>query len=115
MTLTGAVPPNLAFEPAWRDLERRSRILWLLLFTCLPGVFLLAYALNTLLLQRASFPVVGLAWMAAIAWAGYRMASFACPRCGKAFFENWYFFKPLRSNCAHCNLARWAKDDAAPG
>jgi len=108
------VTTNLAFEAAWRDLERKSKMLWLLLFACLPGVFLLAYLLNTLLLQDASFPVVGLVWMTAIGWAGFRMATFACPRCGAAFFENWYFFKPLRSNCAHCDLARWAKGDAPP-
>ncbi|HUL93439.1 MAG TPA: hypothetical protein VLV56_13930 [Burkholderiales bacterium] len=106
---------NLAFEPAWRDLDRRSRVLWLLLFACLPGVFLLAYLLNTLLLQDASFPAVGLVWMGAIAWAGVRVASFACPRCGRAFFENWYFFKPLRSSCAHCHLARGAKYEAPSG
>ena len=104
---------SLAFEAAWRDLRQRSRILWILLFACLPGVFLLAYILNALLLQDASFPLVAVAWMAAIAWAGFRMASFACPRCGAAFFENWYFFKPLRNNCAHCHLIRWAKDGAA--
>lgn len=105
---------GLSFEPAWRDLKRRSRILWFLLSACIPGVFLLAYVLNTLLSQNASFPVVGIAWMAAIAWAGFRMASFACPRCGQAYFENWYFFKPLRNSCAHCSLMRWAKDDAPP-
>jgi len=110
-----SVTTNLRFEPAWRDLHRRSKVLWLLLFACIPGVFLLAYVLNTLLLQDASFPVIGLAWMGAIAWAGFRVSSFACPRCGRAFFENWYFFKPLRSNCAHCHLARWAKDVAPPG
>jgi hypothetical protein len=109
------VTTNLAFEPAWRDLDRRSRVLWRLLFAWLPGVFLFAYLLNTLLpLEVTSFSVVGLAWMGAIAWAGFRMASFACPRCGAAFFENWYFFKPLRKSCAHCNLARSAKDDAPP-
>lgn len=118
MTQAGAVPVTTSrtFEPAWSDLERRSRLLWRLLFTCLPGVFLLTYLLNKFLLpDRAWFPVVGLAWMAAIAWAGFRMASFACPGCGRAFFENWYFFKPLRDSCAHCNLARRAKNDAPPG
>jgi len=34
-------------------------MLWLLLFACLPGVFLLAYLLNTLLQQDASFPLSG--------------------------------------------------------
>ena len=106
---------QLAFEPAWRDLERRSRVLWSLLFACLPGVFLLTYALNASLPLEAWFPVVGFSWMSAIAWAGIRMAGFACPRCGGAFFEPWYFFKPLSGHCAHCNLARWAKDDAPPG
>ena len=105
---------DLAFEAAWRDLDRRARVLWLLLFACLPGVFLFAYLFNALLQRDASFPVVGVAWMAAIAWAGLRMATFACPRCGAAFFESWIFFKPLRSNCAHCDLVRWAKDDAPP-
>ena len=93
---------NLALEAAWRE------ALWLIK----DGIC--TYLLNTLLQQDASFPVVGLVWMAAIAWAGYRMASFACPRCGAAFFETWYFFKPLRSSCAHCDLARWAKDNAPP-
>jgi len=104
------MPTSLPFEAAWRDLNRRSAILWLLLFGCIPGMFLLAYLLNDLLLQDAPFPVVALAWMAPIAWAGSRMAGFACPRCSRAFFENWYFLKPLRRNCSHCNLPRWAKD-----
>jgi len=108
------MPANLSLEAAWRDLNRRSAILWLLFFGCIPGMLLLAYLLNDLLLQEAPFFVVALAWIAAIAWAGSRMASFACPRCGRAFFENWYFFKPLRRNCAHCSLTRWAKEMPPP-
>jgi hypothetical protein len=104
------MPTNPSLEAAWRDLKHRSTILWLLLFGCIPGMSLVAYLLNDLLLQEAPFLVVALAWMAAIAWAGSRMASFACPRCSRAFFENWYFFKPLRQNCAHCSLTRWAKE-----
>ena len=104
------MPTGLSFEAAWRDLNRRSTILWLLLFGCIPGMFLFAYLLNDLLLQDAPILVVALAWMAAIAWAGSRMASFECPRCSGVFYENWYFFKPLRRSCAHCSLPRWAKD-----
>jgi hypothetical protein len=106
---------NLAFEAAWRDLERRSRMLWLLLGAYLPGTFLLAWVINMLFPQHTSLPLVGAAWMAAIGWVGFHMARFACPRCGATFFENWYFFKPLRNTCAHCDLARPAKSgDAAP-
>jgi hypothetical protein len=101
---------NPSLEAAWRDLNRRSAILWWLYLGCIPGMFLFSYLLNGLVFQRAPFLFVGLAWMAAIAWAGSRMASFACPGCGRAFFENWYFFKPLRQRCAHCSLARSAKE-----
>lgn len=104
------MPDMLTFEAAWRDLDRRSRILWVLLFGAIPGIFLLGYLLNDLLKQDAPILAVVLAWMAGIAWAGIRMASFACPRCGRAFFENWYFFKPLRHDCASCHLLRRAKD-----
>src|SRR2546422_11258840 len=81
------MPTSLSFEAAWRDLNRRSTILWLLLFGCIPGMFLFAYLLNDLLLQNAPVLVVALAWMAAIAWAGSRMASFVCPRCSRAFYR----------------------------
>jgi hypothetical protein len=108
------MPTNPSLEAAWRDLNRRSAILWLLLFGCVPGMFLLAYLLNDLLLQEAPFLVVGLAWIAAITWAGSRMAGFACPRCGRAFFDDWYFFKPLRRNCAHCSLTKWSKELPPP-
>ena len=106
------IDPSL--EAAWLDLHRRSKILWLLFFGFIPGMALLSYLLNDPLLQGAPFLVIALAWMGAIAWAGSRMASFACPRCSRAFFENWYFFKPLRQNCAHCSLARWAKEMPPP-
>jgi hypothetical protein len=104
------MPNILSFDAAWRDLDRRSAILWFLLFGCIPGIFFLGYLLNDLLQQNVPILAVGLAWMAGIAWAGSRMASFACPRCSRAFFENWYFFKPLRRSCAHCSLQRRAKD-----
>src|ERR1700693_2861813 len=52
-----------SLDAAWRDLNRRSTILWLLFFGCIPGMFLLAYLLNDLLLQEAPFFVVAIAWM----------------------------------------------------
>ena len=108
------MPASLSFDAAWRDLNHRSATLWYLLFSCIPGMFLLAYLLNDLLLQDAPLLLVALAWMTALAWAGSRMASFVCPRCSTAFFENWYFFKPLRRSCAYCSLTRGAKDMQSP-
>jgi hypothetical protein len=90
---------------AWGDLKRRSTMLWRLLFACLP-VFVAAYVLGLVLMQPWLYPVVAFAWLAAVGWVGYRMAAFSCPGCGGAFFETWYFFKPLRRACARCGLAR---------
>jgi hypothetical protein len=104
------MPTRLPFKAAWRDLNRRSALLWLLFFGCIPGMLLLAYLLNGLFIQEGLFVVVALAWMPAIAWAGDRMATFMCPRCTRAFFEDLYFFWPLRRSCAHCSLPRWAED-----
>ena len=91
---------------AWRALRRRSRFLWYVLFASLPGMFFFSWLLDGALRQSLLWPVVTFAFVAAIGVAGLRVARFACPRCGKPFFENFYFFKLLRMECAHCGLAR---------
>jgi hypothetical protein len=106
-----ALRATLPSEAAWRDLARRSTLLWRLLAACLP-VFFVAYVIGLWLAQPWLYPVVALAWLGAIGRVGARMAGFACPGCGGAFFENWYFFKPLRRRCARCNLPRGATTDA---
>jgi hypothetical protein len=92
-------------EAAWRVLQRKSTTLWRLLAACLP-VFFVAYVLGLVLAQPWLYPVAALAWLAAIGWAGVQVASFVCPGCGGLFFENWYFFKPLRRHCARCGLPK---------
>ena len=108
---------SLSFEAAWRDLSRRSAILWLLIFGCIPGMLLLVDPLSALFFRDGSFLVlvVAFAWMPAIAWAGSRMASFICPRCTKAFFEDRSFFWPLSRGCAHCQLAKMSERHTAGG
>jgi hypothetical protein len=100
-----AARATLSSEAAWHDLKRRSTKLWRLVSACLP-VFALAYVLGLVLAQSWIYPVAALAWLAAIGWAGLQMAGFACPGCGGLFFENWYFFKPLRRQCARCGLPK---------
>lgn len=93
-------------DAPWSVLRCRTRLLWWMLFASLPGMFLFTWLLDGAIPQRLSWPLVTFAFVAAIGVAGLRVARFACPRCGKPFFENWYFFKPLRAECAHCGLAR---------
>jgi hypothetical protein len=97
---------------AWRDLRRRSRFLWQVLFASLPGIFLFSWLLDGALRQSLLLPLVTLAFVTAIGVAGLRVARFACPGCGKPFFENWYFLKLLRIECAYCGLARESGEPA---
>jgi hypothetical protein len=112
----GTPPPGDAQE-AWRILARRFRIIWILLATALPVQFLLAWLLGSFVRQDVVMVTTGVVWLSAIGWFGLKVAGFACPRCGKLFYESWYFLKMLRSSCAHCKLPRDAKDiaPAKPG
>jgi hypothetical protein len=99
---------------AWRLLRRDSKILWWLLFASLPGIFVVSLLLfYGALRQSALLPLVTFAFVAAIGAVGLRIARFACPRCGKPFFETWYFFQLLRRECVHCGLRRENGVDAA--
>jgi hypothetical protein len=69
-------------------------------------MFLFSWLLDGALRQSVLLPLLTFAFVAAIGVAGLRVARFACPRCGKPFFETWYFFQLLRRECAHCNLRR---------
>jgi hypothetical protein len=98
---------RVAPDEAWRLLRRDSRILWWLLAASLPGIFVVSLLLlDGALRQGALLPLVTFAFVAAIGVAGLRVARFACPRCGRPFFETWYFFQLLRRECAHCGLRR---------
>ena len=99
---SGRVAPG----EVWSALRRRSRLLSLLLFASLPGIFLFSWLLDGVLRQSLLLPLLTVAFVAAIGVAGVRVSRFACPRCGKPFFESWLFFQLLRSECAYCRLPR---------
>jgi membrane protein required for beta-lactamase induction len=73
---------------AWRVLKRRSQLLWLALFASLPGMFLFSWLLDGVLRPSLLWSLVTLAFVTGIGVAGLRVARFACPRCGRPFFEN---------------------------
>ena len=105
---------RVAPDEAWRLLRRDSQILWWLLSASLPGILLVSWLLlDGVLRQSALLPLVTFAFVAAIGAVGLRVARFACPRCGKPYFETWYFFQLLRRECVHCGLRRKSGVDAA--
>jgi len=101
-----AVSSSVAPNEAWRVLRRRSRLLWWMLSASVPGIFLFAWLLDGVLRPSLLLSLLTLAFVVAIGVAGLRVARFVCPRCGKLFFESWYFFQLLRTECAYCGLPR---------
>lgn len=93
-------------DEVWRDLRRRSRLLWWVLAASLPSIFLFSWLLDDALRPSLLLPLLTLAFVTAIGVAGLRVARFACPRCGRPYFESWYFFQLLRRECAYCGLPR---------
>src|ERR1700722_7781595 len=57
-----------------------------------------------------------LVWIVATMIVAYRMQYFLCPRCGKRFSSRWWYHRGMAfaRKCAHCGLAKYANNDAAP-
>src|SRR5262245_61993257 len=95
---------GVASDEAWRVLRHRSRLLWLLLFASLPAIAVLSWLLDSAFGQSRLSYLVTLAFVTAIGVAGLRVASFACPRCGRPYFESWYFFQLLRKEIGRAHV-----------
>jgi hypothetical protein len=99
---------NESSHPAWRDYEKRLRLLGWALFGFLPGALATGLLLG-LVAGSAGFGVAGALWLAFFAVAAWRYQAFKCPRCGKACHHRFPFKDPHTSRCMHCGLPRWAE------
>src|SRR5581483_4668326 len=45
--------------------------------------------------------------------AGNFALRFPCPRCGKPFFEKWWYYNSAARRCVHCGLPKYA-DPSTP-
>lgn len=73
----------------------------------LPGVIILDTTLNWFFESTIPVAMIAIAWMVFFVFAGYRMSSFPCPRCGKQFFYKFPIHNPLAQRCMHCNWPKW--------
>ncbi len=91
----------------WADYQRLSRTFWGLLLLGLAGTVAIAAAF---LVERHGlhglvWPL--LAWAAVVAYAGYRLQAFRCPRCSRRFFRSSPPLLALRGKrCVNCMLPR---------
>jgi hypothetical protein len=100
------------YEAAWIDLRTRTVILLALFLGFVPGVPLISYVLNTVMVVDPLW-IAG-AWAAAFAGAGFHRATFPCPHCGKWFFIWVGFHNPFSRKCMHCGLKIGSSYEAGP-
>jgi ribosomal protein L37E len=98
------------YQAAWADLRLRGHIWLAVTLGFVPGVPLLTAAIETIFRVDAFF-WIGIAWMATFVGAAWHRTTFPCPRCGRAFFFNW-FQNPFARRCMHCGLPIGAAYDA---
>jgi hypothetical protein len=58
----------------------------------------------------SGFILVGLI---ALAIAGFRLAQFPCPRCGKLFFRKGWKRNGFTQQCMHCGLPKWTEHETS--
>lgn len=91
----------------WADYHRHARLFWALL---LLGLVATLAIINAFLIERHGvhglvWPL--LAWAAAVAYTGYRLQAFRCPRCQRRFFRSHPpLLALLRKHCVNCMLPK---------
>lgn len=91
----------------WADYRTRKRRFWMLLVLGLVAVLFLssAYLIERHGRHGLFWPLA--AWAVVVAYAGYRLQAFRCPRCQRRFFHRSPPLLALRaSRCVNCALPK---------
>jgi hypothetical protein len=104
-------PPPSSVESAapstWADYHRLSAVFWSLLLLGLAGTLAVAalFLVERHGIHGLLWPM--LAWLAAVAYAGYHLQAFRCPRCQRRFFRSHPPLLALRARrCVNCMLPK---------
>lgn len=104
--------PEHAYYVAWREMRRRRAWVWGALLGLLPG-FGLAMAVTAVLQSEAALAILGIAAFLPFFVAYFRFNYWPCPRCGKAFFVDFFGFHAFTDECRRCDLPLYAPCDPA--
>ncbi len=104
--------PQHAYYGAWLEKRRRRAWVWLTLLAVLPGMGL-AMAITALIQSGAALIILGLAAFVPYVVAAHRLFYWKCPRCGKAFFIDFFGVHLFTDECRRCDLPLYAPCDPA--
>src|SRR5207302_5123639 len=97
----------------WDDYRRRRWWLLIILVALLLGAIVLGAVFPAVPLFDAKINGFILVGLAALAIAGFRLAQFPCPRCGKLFFRKGWKRNGFTQQCMHCGLPKWTEHQSS--
>ncbi|MCA1594036.1 MAG: hypothetical protein LC754_15565 [Acidobacteria bacterium] len=100
-----------SYRAQWAEYRKRSIIVWSVFLTYIPGAIIIGGSLYRLTGSDSFIPMTAFAWMAAFAITNFYRMNWKCPRCGKAFFQKWWYGNNFARKCVHCGLPKWAESE----
>jgi len=99
---------EMATPNAWDVYRKRRNLALFAFFGYVPVVSVIAFLSIRLFSTLTPAFVVAIAWMVFFVIAGNLSLRFPCPRCGKWFFEKWWYYNTFARRCVHCGLPKYA-------
>ena len=106
-------PPAPGRDP-WADRRRRELLVWASLVGSILVAAPLAYLTASLTSREWPYLVITFGWASLVAVALFRLGTFPCPGCGKAFAWTWYWQNVFTSRCLHCGLRKGRRPEPGP-
>ena len=92
----------------WDEYRKRRNLAWFAFLGYVPVVFGVGMFSVRLLSTLTPVFVVAIAWMVFFIITANRALRYPCPRCGKWFFEKWWYHNSFARRCVHCGLPKYA-------
>ena len=113
---TATVPSPLEREqyaPALNEIRRQRRLAWMLLWSYVPVVALVAIVWRTQFDSYVGPMVIACLWLAGFMYSAARIAWARCPRCGERFHARARSRSVWTRQCMNCGLDIKADQRAA--
>jgi hypothetical protein len=98
------------YQQHWQRYRKFRNLFWLLFIGFYPAAFTILIAMGTRL--EPLYLVLAVVWIVCMLVVGFRVSSWPCPRCGKAFAGAWWYNRGfLVRKCVSCKLPKFARTD----
>jgi hypothetical protein len=103
---------DTGYHQHWQRYKLFRNLFWLLFIGFYPAAFTILVAMGTRL--QPLYLVLAAVWIALLLVVGFRVSSWPCPKCGKAFAgPRWRNRGFMVRKCVNCKLPKFAMTSTA--